>query len=468
MNMKRAFTLIELLVYMMMLGFVIVVAGRVFSDSAIMRIRSLNMIKNIEEIGRVSNLIKEDISQMGVKAWGQEDAAQEYYVYSIGADNPKIYWNATGDDFSSYALFHRPEANGIFFDSIVFRKAAFDDYGQFLGIREIAWAARESTRQLVRRCATVQKVCPPAPAVCGATDTDLDACPPVTTNVDDVKIVPIVIADSIANFKIVPGVGISANPQEDTLFGFSVNPKFKLLSMPENGNIKATATINAGVETTLFDFAQNPSKNDKFHNELYLAEESGISFSNCKQMNFKKGETYAIEFKMPFSIPSGNSQELQQVLNSTQFVPGRDHLAIGLRTNTGATIPDAPLDILFYPPQSGNATELSRRLEFSVSADVNACLAITIAYYSPSTIGFNAANGILKFSDFKVFRKPETFRFPKAGDADYNPNYGAETGITTSTKIREKINAKAFEFELEIKNNRNVMLITTPNNGGAL
>ncbi|GBU24501.1 hypothetical protein R83H12_01132 [Fibrobacteria bacterium R8-3-H12] len=440
--MKRAFTLTELLVYIMLLGFVIVVAGRVFSESAVMRLRSQNMIRNSEEVGKVSNLIKEDISQMGVKGLGHE------------ANNPKVYWNAqtTGGDSSSYALFHR-QTNGAFYDSIVFRKAAFDDEGHFLGIREIALSARENTSQLVRRCATVQKVCPPAPDICGFADIDSVVCPSAI-NVDDAKVVPIVMADSIVNFNIIPGTGISANPQEDTLFGLSTNPKFKLLPRPATSDIREAVSTNAGTETTVTDFAQNSTKNEKLHNELYLAE---FTETVCKQMAFKKSETYAIEFKMPFSIPSNNSTDLQQVLNSTQFVPGRDHLAIGLRNNAGDVITGAPSDVLFYPPQSGDAAELSRLLELSVGEDINACVAITIAYYPTSISGFNAANGILKFSNFKVFRKTdETFHFSNIED------YG-------TTVIKEKINAKAFELILEIKNRgekaRNRILITTPNNG---
>jgi len=409
--MKRAFTLIELLVYIGLLGFIIVIAGRVFSDSTVMRLRSQNMVKNSEEVGRVSNLIKEDLSQMGVKGLGHV------------ANNPKIYWNAqtTGGDSSSYALFHR-KANGNFFDSIVFRKADFDNEGRFLGIREIALAARENTRQLVRRCATVQKVCP---TVCGSTDLDLDACP-FATNVNDSKVIPVVMADSIANFKIIPSSGILA---QDTLFG----DKFKLLSKPASGDIKEAVSTNTGAETTVSDFAQNSNKNEKLHNELYLAE---FTESACKQMTFIKGEIYAIEFKMPFSTPSN-------------FVHGKDHLAIGLRTAAGDVISHAPPDILFYPPQSGDADELSRLLEFSVGEDINACVAITIAYYQPST------NGILNFRNFKVFRKQdETFHFPNAED------YG-------TTDVKEKMNAKAFELLLEIgsKSEKFRIIITTPNNG---
>jgi hypothetical protein len=464
---------------MAIMGFIIIVAGRVFSDSTKMRVRSQNMIKNSEEVGRVSNLIKEDMSQMGVKAWGQS-VNNEYAVYNVGKNNPKIYWNATSTpgtgDSSSYALKHNKRANETFRDSIAFRKAAFDEQGRFLGIREIIWKVTNDSL-LLRRCATIHKcAASPSNAVCGPIDNDLVVCPEKTSAKDADSVL---IAKNITNFNIIPSKPGMAGNTTDTLFGKSTD-KFRLLSRtPSTGDIKEITNIDpgTGTETTVSNFAQNNTETGKSHNQLYLSEYLKTDYKDCKKLTFIKDETYAIEFKMPFSILS-TAADSQLVLNSTQFVPGRDHLAIGLRTAgvvSPTPPPGAPKDILFYPAQSAEAADLARHIEFSVSQNLEACVAIIMAYYSPtvSTGQFSGAGGKLKFSNFKIFRKAdETFNFPKsASDADY----GTEAITNLTERIKQKTNAKAFELILEIENKGEKsgtssskgkgMVIITPNNG---
>jgi len=491
--MKRAFTLIELLVYMAIMSFVIVVAGRVFSDSTSMRVRSQNMIKNSEEVGKVSNLIKEDMSQMGVKAWGYSDGTNsDYAVRNVGAIHKEIYWNKDNGDMSSYALKHRtrenPPKDTTYYDSIAFRKVAFDEQGRFLGIREIIWEATRDSL-LFRRCATIKRQCPYSAEACNTTDNDLSVCPEKTSAKESDSVL---IAKNIVNFKIIPSTPGMDNSQ-DTLFGKAAEPNFKLLSRESSSGVnkaKVKNTTNPSgteTETTVSDFTQNPNNTTKLHNELYLAKYDPNAstiidespFGNCTKLTFKKGETYSIEFKMPYSISkNASAPELQEALSSTQFVPSRDHLAIGLRTDAGATISSAPNDILFYPAQSEVASSLTRHLEFSVSKDTVACVVIIIAYYPPtSTDGqFNAAKGLLKFSNFKIFRNADkTFRFLKKSDTGYHKDYGTEARTPPETKIKEKTNAKAFELTLEIENRGEKsgtvasegkgMIITTPNNG---
>jgi len=459
--MKRAFTLIELLVYIAILGFIIVVAGRVFSDSTVMRVRSQSMVKTSEEVGKVSNLLREDLSQMGVKGWGQ-DVSGSYTINNVGKDAPMIYWSASSTagagDSSSYALFHRDgPTTGTSCDSIVFRKADFDGSGRFIGIREISWAASANadgkTCKLVRRCNTIK--CTVAP--CG-TDNDATVCDGTAA---------VTMAGNVTNFNLTPSKPGNSGNAQDTLFGKDDEPEFKLFSRNTGSDIIEISSISTGgTETTVSNFAQNPQKTEKKHNELYLAKTTGSAWNDCAVLTFKKDETYAIEFKMPLSSNFANDTA---EINSTQFVPGRDHLAIGLRTAIGDPPPNnaAPSDILFYPAQSNNAADLKRHMEFSVKKDsVKACIAITMAYYSPTASTsegkYSGSKGRLRFSNFKVFRKEdETFHFP-GGD------YG------TIDKI-EKKNAKAFELILEIENkgeksgtfssNGKGMVITTPNNG---
>jgi len=432
------------------------------------------MVKTSEEVGKVSHLIKEDISQMGVKAWGQNNSGSNTYnIYNVGEDNPKIYWDKNNNDFSSYALYHRNgPTTGTSADSIVFRKASFDKDGLFIGIREIVWEAIASKRQLVRRCATIQK----CTAQCG-TDSDEAVCPLLSS----ASAAPaVVMAENITNFSIIPSKPGKLGNAQDTLFGKDADPNFKLLVRNTGNDIKSDIDVyDEGTNTIVSNFAQNDAGGQS-RNELYLADKNGGGWSSCKELQFKSGETYAIEFKMPFSIKTNDEAELQKILNSTQFVPGRDHLAIGLKRKTGEVAPGAPKDILFYPAQSPDAADLKRHVEFSMSADVTACVVITMAYYPPAgTSGqFNGAEGKLNFKDFKVFRKSdETFHFPK--DPSTDKDYGTEAMTPPKEKIWQKTNAKAFELILEIENkgeksgtysidnagNKKGMVIPTPNNG---
>jgi len=466
--MKRAFTLIELLVYMAILGFIIVVAGRVFSDSTVMRVRSQSMVRTSEEVGRVSNLIREDLSQMGAKAWGDQDGSGSYTVSNVGSE---IYWSAssTGGDSSSYALFHRNgPTTGTFCDSIVFRKADFDNAGRFIGIRQISWAASpnsDKTCKLVRSCKTIQE-CTVAP--CGD-DKETAVCNETAA---------VIMDENVTNFNIIPAKPGSAGNAQDVLF----EGDFKLIPKNTGTNIveiASTSISTGGTETTVSNFAQNANKGDPKHNELYLAKSTGSTWSDCELLTFVKDETYAIEFKMPLS---SNFESDDDEISGTQFVPGRDHLAIGLRKNTSPDAirpPDAPYDILFYPAQSADAAELKRHVEFSVKDTVKACIAITMAYYSPAACAadgkYCGSKGKLKFSNFKVFRKAdETFHFLKPGDAGYD-DYGTQAITDATERIKQKTNAKAFELILEIESrgeksgtfssNGKGMVITTPNNG---
>jgi Tfp pilus assembly protein FimT len=445
---KSAFTLIELLVYMAIMGFIIVVAGKVFSDSTVMRVRSHNMVKTSEAVGKTSALLREDISQMGTKVWLKEQTS----VSASGDSSTRleitveddVYW--ASNDHSSYKLI-RIENNGVFSDSLTFKKAVFDDDGKFEAVHTITWTVN-SNRQLMRECKSSK-----------ASDND---CP-----------ASVVIADSVVNFKLTPSVpGMAANTQDDTLF----SGNFNLLSGGVGSNIVAiTSIVNSGTATTVSNFAQNPldaSDVGKSFNQLYLAAGGKNLWGECEKITFEKGETYAIEFSMPFSMPTSinadNAEEAQRISNSTQFMPGRDHLAIGLRGSDGLPVVGAPNDILFYPPQSAGDATQARHAEFSVSDTVNACVAITMAFYPPKQ-GVGAGASQLRFSNFKVLRKSnETFHFPATG------LYGIG-GENTAGKINEKKNVKAFELVLEIQhrgeksgtfsNDGKGMVIITPNNG---
>ncbi|MCL1956051.1 MAG: prepilin-type N-terminal cleavage/methylation domain-containing protein [Fibromonadales bacterium] len=464
---KSGFTLIELLVYMAIMGFIIIVAGRVFSDSTAMRIRSQNLLKSSAEIGKLANLLTEDISQMGVKAWGQ-NTSDGYKVIS----HPDVYWGDISNDdpekrdFSSYVLIRR-ENTDPFADSLVFRKAVFDDDDKLIAVREIA--LYDSAASFFRKCRQVTNKYPNGTNADGKSDGDC------ISTVSDINKAPrVLMATNITNFKLTPSVAIP-----DILFPPSGSEKFGLYSR-ESGTVvkKPTKCNNYGTRTEVSGFIPNPSSPGGTKHELYLGKEvppecGGLQSSNCEGLKFYGQKTYVIEFKMPF-----NDDE------STQFLPGVDHLSIGFRTNQGAIIADAPKDVLFYPPQDVASKDMARHIEFSIKKDkddeyINACVAITLAFYSPTLWD---QKGEFTFEDFKVFRKiDESIHFPKPGDPDYNESYGIGNATGSEqqikNKIKEKKSVKAFELMVEMaigKEERKSgtfsqkgrgIIVATPNNG---
>jgi len=451
--MKRAFTLIELLVYMMIMGFIIVVAGRVFSDSTRMRVRSQDMIASAEQIGKLSVLINEDVSQMGTKVWGKKEG--ENYNVSVERNVYMAPDDAINPDFSSYRLTHRTNVKDSL-DNLVFRKVSFDNEGKSLGVREISWYMFNDS--IYRSCRTI------APG----TDNEGGSCPIGT---DPKKVL---MGTSIEKFYLIPSApGISASSSAssatvpDTLFGANINLGFSLKSRPDGNGVKAISG-GSGDLVTLSGFAGNGTNENTF-NQVYLGEKDAEDWKKCSQFPLKKGETYAVEFKMPLFVGQNNKPDTL----SSQFLAGKDHIAVGLRDINGSVPAGGPIDVLLYPPQSEKLSErvntMLRRAEFSPEIDIPAaCVALTFAFYSPS-----ARSGRLNFSEFRVFRvNTKAFYFPKE-----IANYGAEDFADAKKRIWQKENAKAFQLILETNKGKkgertrtsfaegNGMVILTPNNG---
>jgi prepilin-type N-terminal cleavage/methylation domain-containing protein len=409
--MKHGFTLIELLVYMAIMGLVIVVAGRVFSDATGMRVRSQNMLASAEHLGYLSAIINEDISQMGAKAWGK-NAADDYVVETSNL----VYMQHSGanPDFSSYELKNRNDK----FDSIVFRKMAFDDNGVFTDVREISWYATENGEIYRTEC------------IVGESCFSEDAA-------------KVLMGTGIKLFKLTPSTpGIS--PGSDTLFKPDGSPGFGFLPRETgNENIQPVKVSLGSSTVKVYGFAQNTDLQKMKFNQVYLTENNA---SACFPFSFNKGETYIVEFQMPIM---GNENDSL----ITQFQPGVDHIAVGLRQANGTVFSDGPIDVQLYPMQFGAANQINMHAEFSPKTTMeNACIAITFAFYSPL-----ASKGSLHFQNFRVLRKiDETFHF-------------------ANSNALQKENVKAFDMILEVErkgektstrsDNGKGMVILTPNNG---
>jgi type II secretory pathway pseudopilin PulG len=418
---KSAFTLIELLVYMMILGFVIVVAGRAFSDSTGMRVRSQNMLASAEEAGRISAILKEDISQMGAKSWGALETSGQVFdtlaaVY-INFNGGNV--NASATDLSSYTL-----TKGENFDNLFFQKVHYDSSGACGAIMKIEWHVREDS-VLIRKCENE------IPAKCTGNFNADTECP-----------AEIEMASNLTMFSFLPSKpGKDASgAASDTIFPTDpANSSFNLLP-----NLALAPTSKIILE----GFNINLDETGTAKNDYYLAQPSE---NDCFSHTYIPDEEYAINFNLlcdQIACKGNNDEEFNPMI---MFQPGGDHLSVGLRDPdmNGKSIGGVP-DFLFYPPLDQKASKI-RHFEFSVPSEVEACIGITAAFYGP------AQKGRLEIEKFTVLRKTDRIYHFDHGELDYNPD------------DERKASVKAFELSLGVDKkgeiNRTTMVIPVPNNG---
>ncbi len=448
--MKKAFTLIELLVFMLILGFIIVVAGRVFSDSTGMRVRTQNMTKATEEVNKIAELIKEDMSQMGVKAWGISGSSSTTFDTVA---NVHILFNNPNPDYSSYKLTRNNPGN---FDHLLFRKAYYDDNGVCGAVMEIEWFVKKVNNidVLIRKCTPLEN-----PKCTGTFDEE------------QCKEVEVEMATNVQTFVLLPSL-----PNDDPLAFGGVpatpgTPTFGLLNRGDN--ITTCTDICETVITpntnTLSNFVRNASTSEKKKHQVFVAQ-PGVTgdYTKCEAFEFKKGETYAVTFKTP---------KIQSVADSMAlFQPGVDHMAVGLRDSDNGYA-QIGTDFMFYPPQENGANDINQYFEFSVPNDVEkACIAFTFAFYS-GTEDIGPHKGSLKIQDFELsHKKDEAYTFADIYDPtadNYDPVYATESD--GANKLKNKKNVKAFRLILEVNkrgevaSTRNInqggYIIPTPNNG---
>jgi hypothetical protein len=423
---------------MAIMGFIVVVAGRAFSDSTRMRVRSQNMLASSEEAGRVSAILKEDISQMGAKSVVNPGAnADGSYTLDIVEG---VYTNFNGNpkDLSSYTLTKNNPSTDL--DKLEFRKLHYDATGKCGHLLIIEWSVANNI--LMRKCRVTGAS---KPAQCtGAFEGDADC--PGTNGIE--------MARNVKSFKLLPSKpGTSSLAPPDVNFPSSGN-LFKFLSTYGSGG---TSPGDNATRYTLGGFTKNPSTSGPpLHSEFYLAD---VNQTTCKSFNFKKDEIYSIDFFLRCDDASCKRSGTDEKYGSmVMFQPGHDHLSVGLRNTsktdgTVCTVANAACtpDFLFYPPQNTSANKV-RHFEFSVPQDVTACIGITAAFYSP------AADGILDLQNFKVSRKTDNVHYFDRANPAYNP-----------TSALEKATVKAFELTLEIDRkseiNKTVTVIPVPNNG---
>jgi len=409
--MKKAFTLIELLVYMAIMSFIIIVAGRAFSDSTGMRVRTQNMTKASEEVNNIATILKEDISQMGAKSWKVNN--NDGFLVA-----EKVYYSLPTDS-SSYEL----TKNGNF-HKFVFNKVHYKEDGTCGAVLKITWGVNTTDSLLYRKCTPITG----------------DAKCPNSLGSDQASECPdsLAMATGVQIFTLLPSTPV--NPI--VLFPKSGESTFKLIDRGTQNQVKQLSSPISS-DNKISGFVNN-SAGQKFLNQI-LVGASNTSPNACYKFNFKKDTVYAIQFKTPISRDANNVPD-----DMAFFKPGYDHIAVGLANS--ANLDNVFKRFMFWPPQTNDSDGENHYMEFSLpdKAD-NTCVAFEFSFYNPSI----AYKGALKIEDFEVTQK---------NDKAYN-----FTNTSYDPTGDDKKNVKAFRLELKIKKRsetgRIEMVVPTPNNG---
>jgi hypothetical protein len=354
-------------------------------------------------------------------------------------------------DFSSFRLNpEEPTANSNL-NSFTFRRVRYGSAGKYEAVEEIVWYLDGTT--LKRRCQILSKAT-------GASDND---CAPSSATGTDLLKYDVEMATRVDSFKVQPAVPSVLESEGLQMFPPSNGSVFRLIARAGDVGFSPLSIGAAGTSISLSNFASNydPSatnnvKADITKNEVYVVE--GVAAAGdwktlCgsgshNHFTFEPG----LEYEISFTVATPGTKESPD--ESETFVPGVDHMAVGLRGadggNLGQKISSVD-DFLFFPPGIEDANTVKRTVRFSVPESVNACIAFTFSFFSPVAPGGSITIGNVKLNKVATSNyefSNSTFFVPKA----------------------DKKNVKAFKLKLQIsrgvgETGRIDMVIPTPSNG---
>lgn len=431
---KRGFTLMELLVYMGLLGIIVAVAGRAFSDSTKFRVRTEGMLQSSQVATNALDYLAEDLAQLGAKT------AKESESGGFHSFNKKVLMDSTSDS-ASFSLTKIATTNAeMNRDQITFRKITYDEKGIAEFLQQISWKLLDNG-ELYRVCGTVE--------ILKSGAVPPDNCPAKTDPRETL------IAEGIENLQFIPGKRLQDGSFQQTTNGslgmFKLGTPFALASRSTSGFMQLYSVANnasakiSGFATNYREDGSTPS--EKLVSQLYLLQGNPTTskWEDCFAFTFEPQVTYGVSFQILVD------SDVNAVNYMRNFQVGVDHIAVGFREK-GSGNPIATLsDFMVYP--SLQSSDAGRYLEFSSPQKVtNACLTITVSLYSPLAYrgNFNIMNVAVSPRDGAKY--------------EFNNDNGAD--ISTASSRRQ---IKAFKVRLSANKNKEVSkverVVPTPNNG---
>ena len=440
---RNGFTLMELMVYMAILGIIVIVAGRAFSDSTKFRVRTQNILKATQVAENVATLFKSDVAQMGAKSSKEATVAGGNDTFSeIYAD---VYWNAGAGDYSSYFL---AQTNGQ--DDLSFRRVRYGADGRYVAVEEVSWFV-DANKVLKRSCRTIKGT------------ADADACP--GGDADAARANAVEIATDVDLFRVYPAQPGIVTGEDSQMFPPGGGNQFRLVSRVGDAKYAAVNTDGGGESVTVTGFASNYNSStgeinedeDKVWNEVYVVANTpggGSWNSLCGSEGNNFQFVPEVEYEISFAITVQFSPAEQDP--AQMFVPGKDHMAVGIRNADGANIGqriNSVPDFLFYPPSAAEANSAKRSVRFTVPETIeHACLAFTFSMFTPLT-----AAGKIEISELTLKKVPSS-------------NYTFDESVA-NVAVADRKNVRAFRMKLRIDRSgetANVdIVIPTPSNGVA-
>lgn len=466
-RLKSGFTLMELMVYIALLGGIVLIAGKAFSDSSKMRVRTQSMLQASQTVGNVMTIVRQDIAQTGAKSAkkdpalipepGVMDEFENRYIDSVYMDHGKTAENFK--DSSSYRIGQkRGPGVGDTLDTLIMRRLRYDNQGYYEAVEEVTWLVN-SEQVLKRFCQSFNVV---------SADHEDPMCP--STNGDSVS-----IAENIHKFKVTPAKPsiadslVSVLPSNDeSVKSFKLVARFgdsiyePLNAKPENGGTKVT--LLGFYRNYNFD-ESNPgpiTNPDEIRaNQVFLADTGASSNAWSTQCHKVTLDPY-VEYEISFSMPRPPDEDA-----SRMFCPERDHMAVGFRyadgTNNGRK-PEGLNDFLFYPPTVGDFSDTGlRKMRFTTNDTIKkVCLGLSFALFSPV-----ASAGNINITGLKL-RKIPSSNYEFANDACSTP-CSNPSNFNPCCNPSVKKNVKAIKVELSINMNgeggAETAIIPIPSNG---
>lgn len=481
---QSGFTLMELLVYMMIVGIIVVVAGQAFSNSTKFRVRTQNMLKATQEAENVATLFKADVSQMGAKSSLEggtsvkgADYGLKFFSVCKGDETenciPKnVYVNpdaatASSKDSSSFELTTSNNQSDL-----KVRRVRFDEDGKYKSVEEIHWFVNGTT--LYRSCYTLAGEANSE----GDGSNKVDICKTKPATIENEVNDAVEIATGVTEFNISAGTP-STNISNEQIFPTPCSPEpctdaFQLMTLPSEENIVALKVGSdelgyaGGSSVMLSRFFSNFSitsgeggelldKDDWKINQVVavnnIAPTLPLSWKNhCASHGIKalgdgddetdsdadysllKDQEYEISFEIIYPSKDGNGEEDKSLM----FVPGEDHMSVGLRnaTNGDYLKKDGKVlleDFMFYPPMNAHGAG-TRSMRFTISSSTKepVCITFTFACFSPLI-----SNGKVTIKDLKLKKIASS-------------NYDFLSGYNPESSKNDKKNIKALKLHLQI------------------